>query len=56
MLIGCASDTAAYRNGDEYDVTEEVGKDLVKAQFAIEIKEAKTERATTKPVEKAKKQ
>lgn len=54
VLIGCAGDNYAFRKGDEYDTSEEIGKDLVKAGFAIELSAPKQERATATPTEKAK--
>jgi len=52
MLIGCAGPDQAYNNGHEYEVTKEVGDDLIRAKFAFEIR-TPTENAKVKPQEKA---
>jgi hypothetical protein len=54
MLIGCAGPDVAYSNGHEYDVTKEVGEDLVRAGHAFEIT-TRSETASVKPIETAKK-
>lgn len=51
-LIGIAGSAYTFSRGVEYDVTDEVGNDLVKAGHAIEIKTE--ERATVAPKENGK--
>lgn len=52
MLRGVAGVDYAFQNGSEQDTTDEIGKDLVRAGYAVEIKTIET--ATTRSVETTK--
>ncbi len=52
MIVSCATPDACYSKNREYDVTDEIGNDLVRAQYAAEVRQ--TETAKVKPPENAK--
>ena len=54
-LHGIAGNGFTFQKGGEYEVSEEQGNELVKAELAIEINPPKVERAIKGKIEKSKK-